>query len=387
MRSPARLPDTERDRRWSEIRKLMRQADVGVVVAHSDLGDIRCFQRYISGYRSNFDEVASLLFDDNGTLVVSFAPTVNQARQLSWMDTVVTASATQSWIIGQGVAGQSIGLGRMGAEIGRLIAERGITRIGVADLELFPGGWRASIAEAIPGCEFVDLETALNQLRIVKAPPEIESIRTACQVGDEVWRQLPDIVKVGRREYEVLADVEHIIRSAGCEDSFSLFLPLPMFVHPMNAYPSSRRIEPGDAFNLEVSPRFNGYYGQLTGLVTVGDFDPAMVDAYESIVRAKDAGVARMKPGADITEVAHAAADQFAAEGRQISSLHIGHFCGLELEELRAGATPFTLTEGMTFVFHPHVVGWPALMRADTYLVTAEGAERLNSNSFRPTHL
>lgn len=64
-----------------------------------------------------------------------------------------------------------------------------------------------------------------------------------------------------------------------------------------------------------------------------------------------------------------------------MSSLSLGHFCGMALEEPRHQPTePLPLDEGMTLIFHP-VIADPnlhSLMRADTYLITATGAERLN---------
>ena len=64
-----------------------------------------------------------------------------------------------------------------------------------------------------------------------------------------------------------------------------------------------------------------------------------------------------------------------------MSSLSLGHFCGIALEEPRHDPKrPFRLEEGMTLIFHP-VLADPelhSLMRADTYLITPAGAERLN---------
>ena len=67
-----------------------------------------------------------------------------------------------------------------------------------------------------------------------------------------------------------------------------------------------------------------------------------------------------------------------------MTSLSLGHFCGMALEEPRDDPdASLTLEEGMTLIFHPVLADpeFRSLMRADTYLITEAGAERLNRYS------
>ena len=104
-----------------------------------------------------------------------------------------------------------------------------------------------------------------------------------------------------------------------------------------------------------------------------------MLKAHQAVNRAREAGLKLVKPGVDLIEVGAAIADQFAKDGFEPASPSFGHAVGLELEDHHINGTSLVLEEGMTFIFHPMAAGNPAVMRADTYLITAGGYERLTS--------
>ncbi|HZV07163.1 MAG TPA: M24 family metallopeptidase, partial [Gemmataceae bacterium] len=192
---------------------------------------------------------------------------------------------------------------------------------------------------------------------------------------------VPEIFKVGRRNYEIIADIDHLVRLQGAEGGFHLVLPLPFVGRPMPLSVNSDRIENGARYLVEISPRYDGYYSQLTIPVTSRSDDKAALRAHQDIVEAKRAAQPLMRPGADLSQVAKFVAEFLAGRGHALTSLSLGHFCGMALTEPRHDPVhPFELEEGMTLIFHP-VLADPdfcSLMRADTYLITETGAERLN---------
>lgn len=366
----------------------MQAAEVDAVVGNGDLGDENANQRYLSGFRSVFDDIAPILFDNGDSAMVISNPGVLMfAKELSWMDEITVGAETKPWLVGDTVDSPIVANATVGAEVADQLRKRGVTRVGLADGAHFPAAWRDAIATAIPGCEFVDLGPGIDRLRLVKSAEEIDNIRTSCQISDDIWADMADIVKVGRRECEVMADFEYRLRSAGAEGSYNMFFSLPMFSKPYESMPSTKLVEAGSTYMVEVSPRFAGYYGQQTGLVTLGTMDPAARDALEAINRARASGLELMRPGNDITEVAAAVDAQLSADGYELSSPLIGHFVGLQLEEPRAGVKPLTLEAGMVFICHPFANGWPAYMRADTFLITDDGVERLTSRPLDPLEL
>ena len=115
-----------------------------------------------------------------------------------------------------------------------------------------------------------------------------------------------------------------------------------------------------------------------------------MAEAYADVVAAKEMAQPLMVPGADLSAVAVEIETFLKERGRMMASRSLGHFCGMALEEPRHDPSrPFLLAEGMTLIFHP-VLAHPAymsLMRADTYVIGAAGAERLNDYPMTLAHI
>ena len=260
------------------------------------------------------------------------------------------------------------------------IARHGPKRIGVAE----PATVSFVIAEAVrnvlPTASLVDVSDEMMKLRMRKSAQEIALVRRSSVIADEVWKNIPDLFRVGRSNRDIVADVDHLARLQGAESGFHLILKLPFHGRPMRSTANPELIERGARYLVEVSPRFEGYYSQLTIPVSTVSEEESALRAYDDLVAAKKAAQPLMLPGAELGAVAAFVKDFLQERGRLMSSLSLGHFCGMALEEPRHDlSSAVVLEEGMTMIFHP-VLADPelhSLMRADTYLITQGGAERL----------
>jgi Xaa-Pro aminopeptidase len=378
------LTTTERDRRWIAVRDILERHDVDLVIAFSDFGDQSTLQRYFSNFRSGYDYMASMLYRSGELDLITTHPgTIPIAQKMSWASNVLPI-ARPDWTKGRNDDTRPT----VGGQMANQLARRGITRVGVAGMEFFPSGWKTLIEAAVPDVEFVDLWDEIHHLRLVKSADELKLVREACRISDLAWERMGEIVKPGRKRYEVLADLEQIIRAHGCEDSFNLCMSLPMLQDRMDRYPhSALPIEEDGIYMIEVSPRFLGYYGQQTGLVATGSIPVEMQKAYDAANRSRDKGLEIIKPGVDLIEVEQAIRTQLRMDGYDLATPSFGHAVGMELEDFHINGSSLVLEEGMTFIFHPLLAGHPAVMRADTYVITSGGADRLTSGSLAPLQL
>ncbi|MFK8018778.1 MAG: M24 family metallopeptidase [Pseudomonadales bacterium] len=364
----------ERDRRWSAINAVMEAEDLGVVVAHSDYGDCATLQRYISNFRSSYDHMVAMLFSTTECeLILAHPGGIPIAKMISW--------ATEGYPMAPSPVdgGKATVAGQMAAQF----LKRGIKRIGVAGLELFPSGWKSTIEQAIPGVTFVDVWDQLHHMRLVKSDEEQALIRESARISDLAWERLPEFYQSGRKCCEILADVEQVLRSEGCEDFFNLCMALPMLQYGLDRNPySALPVNEGVPHLIEVSPRYAGYFAQQTmPVVSGGRIPDDMRAAYQAVNAARARGLEIAKPGTDLIEVGEAVFAQLNKDGFEAPSPSFGHAIGLELEDNHIDGSSLILEEGMTFIFHPFAAGHPAVMRADTYLITATGAERLTTGS------
>ena len=351
--------------RWRRIREMMLEADVDLLVAVDLTRDeiLLGHQRWLTGYIPIGGPAAVLLGRDGSVELVSERigkPVAEHYRSAGFPIELVNGFSA------------SLLADRIGRHRPR--------RVGIAEAGSFSAETAALLRGQSPPPVLVDVSAGLQGLRLRKSDYELGLVRQACVIADSVWAQVPDLFKVGRRQYQIMADIEHLVRSAGAEGGFNLLLPLPFLGRPMVSLANPERIRADARYLLEVSPRYRGYYAQLTLPVTSRDPDEAALQAYQDVVEAKLAAEPRMRPGADLSEIARFVSSFLAERGRAMTSLSLGHACGLALEEPRHDpGAPLILEEGMTLIFHP-VLADPelnSLMRADTYLITPAGAERL----------
>ena len=356
---------TEATDRWARARKVMAARDLDVLVAVDLTRDevLLGHQRWLTGYIPIGGPAAVLLARDGSVELIS-----------DRIGKPVTEYFRAEKVPIELVSGFSPAI------LADRIARRRPSRVGYAQAETFPFSTAALLNAGEHPPELVDVSDDVLRLRLRKSAKELALIRRSCAIADKVWEQVPDIIRVGRRNFEIVADIDHLVRWEGAEGGFHLVLPLPFLGRAMVSLGNPDRIEADARYLVEISPRYRGYYAQVTIPVSTRPADNAVLRAYDDLIASKRMAEPLMTPGADLSQIASTVSDFLAERGRTMSSLSLGHFCGLALEEPRHDPrAPFILEEGMTLIFHP-VLADPAyhgLMRADTYVITAAGAERL----------
>ncbi len=351
--------------RWTRVREMMERHDLDLVLAIDLSRDeiLQGHQRWLTGYIAMGGPAATLLHRNGHIELISerIGKPVTRHYQTNAFPIELVNGFTPALLA---------------ERIGRLRPRR----LGIAGADSFPASLAGLLGEQPFPPELVDASLQFQRLRLRKSAYELALIRRSCAIADAVWEQVPDIVRIGRKNYEVVADIDHHVRLQGAEAGFHLVLPLPFAGRPMRSVANPATIEPDTRYLVEISPRCDGYYAQLTLPVTSRADDQVALDAYQDLVDAKQAALPLMRPGADLSQVARSVSTFLADRGHTMTSLSLGHFCGMALEEPRHDpSVPFKLEDGMTLIFHPILAEpeFQSLMRADTYLITESGAERL----------
>jgi Xaa-Pro dipeptidase len=228
--------------------------------------------------------------------------------------------------------------------------------------------------------------TALvDRLLMHKLPGEIAVLRRAAQLADDAYGAFRQAAKPGRRQYELVADIEAYLRSRGCPDNFMIIGSGGKDVLGMTP-PSERRVAPGDFVTTELTPALEGYFVQICRTLVVGKASDAQRRAFDLFREALEAGIAAVRPGATAGDVARAENDVFRKYGlgeytsskwTRVRGHGLGLFCDSKPHLLEDVDTP--LTPGMALIVHPNTyhpeVGY--LVLGDAVVVTEAGAEVL----------
>src|SRR5262249_3731246 len=159
-----------------------------------------------------------------------------------------------------------------------------------------------------------DATALLDRLLMHKLPAEIAALRRAAQMADDAYAVFRDAVKPGRRQYEVVADIEAYLRRRGCPDNFMIIASGGKDVFGMTP-PSERRIASGDRVTAELPPGVTGYFAQICRTLVVGKATDAQRRAFDVFREALAAGIAAVRPGATASDVARAENDVFRKYG------------------------------------------------------------------------
>jgi Xaa-Pro aminopeptidase len=274
---------------------------------------------------------------------------------------------------------------RLAGDIARAVGAR-LERVANHRLAAAPRWFLpAWLADAARSFTIEDGTALLDRLLMHKLPAEIDVLRRAARIADDAYGEFIKAVTPGRRQYEIVADLEAYLRRRGCPDNFMIIGSGGKDVFGMTP-PSERRIAAGDFVTTELTPAVEGYYVQICRTLVAGKATAAQASAFAVYREALEAGVAAVKPGATAADVARAENDVFRKFGlgdyvtskyTRVRGHGIGLFCDSKPHILEDVDT--LLEPGMALIVHPNTyhpeVGY--LVLGDAVVVTETGVEVL----------
>ena len=260
----------------------------------------------------------------------------------------------------------------------------GPTRIAVVDS--MPARHVFGIQDALPEATAALAGPVTRELRMRKDAAEVAELRAAGAAIDRVHARMADILKPGRTEEQIGADIAAAIVEEGhTTAAFVIVGSGPNGASPHHDV-SSRLIESGELVVIDIGgPLPTGYFSDSTRTYAVGAEPPAAVrEAYAVLQAAQQSAVAAVRPGIRAEQVDAAAREPITEAGLGERFVHrTGHGIGLEVHEdpyIVAG-NELLLEPGMAFSVEPGVYfdgDWGARIE-DIVVVTADGCEPLNS--------
>ncbi|WP_181782528.1 M24 family metallopeptidase [Pseudonocardia pini] len=260
----------------------------------------------------------------------------------------------------------------------------GPTRMAVADG--MPAHHVFGLRDAFPEVRQSLAGPVVRELRMRKDAAEVAELRTAGAAIDRVHARMAEILKPGRTEAQVGADIGAAIVAEGhTEAAFVIVGSGPNGASPHHDV-SDRVIEPGDVVVIDIGgPLASGYNSDCTRTYAVGGEPPKSVrEVYAVLQEAQERSVQAVRPGVTAQSVDEAARGPITEAGFGPQFVHrTGHGIGLDVHEepYIVGGSTLTLKPGMAFSVEPGIYldgEWGARIE-DIVVVTETGVERLNN--------
>ncbi|MFC6542573.1 M24 family metallopeptidase [Nonomuraea salmonea] len=230
--------------------------------------------------------------------------------------------------------------------------------------------------------EFVPASTVLAPLRLCKEPGEVAAIRRAVAAAEGVLAGARELSWFGATEREMAKRLGLLLVESGCEDVAALRVAAGEHTARPSHVPGDRVINPGDAVTVSVCGRWGGYCAEAARVFVVAE-PPEDFDAMYSVVPAAyRAGLAAVRPGVPMSEVARAVTEVIDGSGYgRYASPQVAHGIGLGPDEGPRPGEDTVLSAGMTFCLEPaiHVPDLFGARLADVIACTESGALPLGS--------
>ena len=227
--------------------------------------------------------------------------------------------------------------------------------------------------------------TTLKELFMRKDPAEIEELAWAAAAIDRVHERVPALLRPGRTEAAVAADLSALILKEHDVVDFVIVGSGPNGANPHHSH-SRRELVAGDVVVVDVGgTRGPGYHSDSTRTYVVGGPGEAsreVRNAYRVLQDAHGAALAQARPGVTAASVDAAARAVIEEAGLGEYFIHrTGHGIGLSTHEepyIMAG-NALVLEPGMCFSIEPgiYLPGKWGMRLEDIVVVTDTGAESL----------
>ena len=179
------------------------------------------------------------------------------------------------------------------------------------------------------------------EARRVKDELELERIRKACAKTDKTFRAVEGMLKPGKTEWEVAAEVMRVATEAGMtpSNSGSSLGPVIVASGPHGAYGhselSGRKAKAGDFVVADLFFRYEGYNSDETRTFAVGTVSPEMKKNYAIVREAQQAAIDAVRDGAECGSVNKAAVEVLRKHGLAKHLNHsVGHGVGIDIHEM-----------------------------------------------------
>ena len=245
--------------------------------------------------------------------------------------------------------------------------------------------WFLRLEKILPGTRWVDGSEAIRRARLIKEPGEIERLRKAAEIGSEVAREIPSILKTGITELELAAEMEHRMNLHGASGrSFATIVAFGPHGAEPHYEPAETRLKPGQSIVCDFGALHRRYISDITRSFHFGPRDDELKAVHEKVEEAQKAALAAIRPGVPAREVHLAAANVIDASPWKGRLTHgVGHSIGLAVHDGwgYGSKAEDLLEEGMAFTVEPgiYLPGKGGVRIEDDVVVTKKGFEFLTT--------
>ncbi len=246
----------------------------------------------------------------------------------------------------------------------------------------------------------ISAEKIVSALRARKTPAELENIRQAIRITEQIFSEVASFIAPGKTEKEIAAFMKTKAEAAGVACAWDPRTCPSVFTGPDTAEahygPTDRAVERGHVLNMDFGLKVNGYCSDLQRTLYVlreGETSapPEVQRGFDTIVTSIELARSQMRPGVQGIEIDKTARTYIVQTGYPEFPHALGHQVGRFAHDGTAllgpawekyAQKPFQKLEaGMVFTIEPRlpVEGRGIVTIEEMVVVTESGCEFLST--------
>jgi len=215
---------------------------------------------------------------------------------------------------------------------GSIVSEHGIKVIGIEGDSMSLNTYNM-YKRMLENVTFVDVSSAITEMRQVKDEWEIEQIRQAQIITDLAFEHILGYLSTDVTENDVAAELEYFMRKHGAEDkSFETISISAEKTSLPHGVPENIKLKKG-FFTMDFGATVNGYHSDMTRTVCIGKADNEMKKLYNTVLSAQLAALDGIKAGMSCFDADKIAREIIDADYKGLFGHSLGHSVGLDIHE------------------------------------------------------
>jgi Xaa-Pro aminopeptidase len=243
-----------------------------------------------------------------------------------------------------------------------------------------------TLEKVFPKAKFEDVTADLTALRSVKTPCEVDRLRAAAALNDEIWSEARGKFRAGMTEVEMARIIKHLMIERGEGEAFETIVCVGRNAAECHHVPDGTVWNGREPVLVDMGVKLGGYCSDMTRNIVPERPSRLYRKVYALVLEANMRAIAAAKPGMTAGALDGVARNFLKKNGFAKEFGHsLGHGVGIEIHEApwAAKKQKTVLKPGMSVTVEPgiYLPGNLGVRIEDLVVITEDGCEVLSSSA------